>query len=966
MKRYDPKTIEPKWQKKWEADKTYVVDFDSKKPKYVGFGMFNYPSGAGIHVGHVRNFTIPDVITRVKRQQGFESYQPVGWDSFGLPAENFAIKTGVSPQESTKTAIAKYHDQYRAMGWAVDWTKEINTTDPEYYKWTQWCFTKLFEHKLAYQQESAQWWCDQCKTVLADEQVINGKCWRHDGADDPLVMKKNLKQWFFKITEFADEMLEATDDLNWTQSVKASQKSWIGRSVGAEIDFKVDGSKDVIKVFTTRPDTLFGATFMVLAPEHPLVDKIVTSEQKKAVEDYKQATLLKSEVQRQQDADKEKTGVFTGAYAINPANDEKIPVWIADYVLMGYGTGAIMAVPAHDERDYAFAQKFDLKIQEVVQQRFVLGGKNAPRKDAETVERPIADIIIKNKSDEYLLIVEEDNIHFAGGGIEADDKNAAEAAKRETAEETGYVDIEAIAPLFNCVSEGYRIPKKRNAICSCQFFEITLASDKQVKNESDEGAHQLRWAKKDDVEQLITWEHHAEMWRRHQNNEACYGGEGIIVNSGSYDGLSSSEAREKIVADLAKKGLAQEKVNYKMRDWLISRQRYWGAPIPIIHCAKCGPVAVPEKDLPVVLPEIKEYRPTGGNASVLAGVESWINTKCPECGGSGKRETDTMDGYVCSSWYFLRYLDPSNNKQAWSPEQASTWMPIDFYNGGDHATAHLLYARFFTHFFHKLGLVDSSEPFKKMVFNGKIKAGDGSAFSKSKGNGIDPLEVIEQGYGADAIRLYEMFAAPVEFDVLWDEQGIPGSYRFLSRVWHITQEYLGTDNSKQSTVDSQAEQELLKTAHKTIKKVTEDVEGDRFNTAIAAMMENVNTLYKLKESHGMQQSDVWRFAIESLLQLVAPFAPHIAEELWSDLGHSDSIHVDHWPKWNEQYLVSDMMTIVVQVNGKVRANLELPADSDEQTITEAAQADDKVRTHIGGKNIKKSIYVPQKLVNFVI
>ncbi len=817
MKRYNPKDIEPKWQKKWEADGIYQVNFDSEKPKFVGFGMFNYPSGAGIHVGHVRNFTIPDVVTRIKRQQGFESYQPVGWDSFGLPAENFAIKTGVAPQESTKTAIKKYHDQYRAMGWAVDWTKEINTTDPEYYKWTQWCFTKLFEHKLAYQQESAQWWCDQCMTVLADEQVIGGKCWRHDGADDPFISKRNLKQWFFKITEYADEMLEHTDDLDWTQSVRSSQKSWIGRSVGAEVDFKLDSHTESIKVFTTRPDTLFGATFLVVAPEHAIVEQITTKEQQKAVKDYVAETLRKTEVQRQQDADKQKTGVFTGAYAINPANDQKIPIWIADYVLTGYGTGAIMAVPGHDERDNDFAKKFDLPIVRVVQ-----------------------------------------------------------------------------------------------------------------NDETDNDA-------------------------THQ--------EGVMINSGRYNGASSQEVREKIVADLAKKGVAQEKVNYKMRDWLISRQRYWGAPIPIIHCEKCGPVAVPEADLPVVLPEIENYKPTGGNASVLAGVEEWVNTTCPKCDGPGKRETDTMDGYVCSSWYFLRYLDPNNSTVAWNPKRAAKWMPIDFYNGGDHATAHLLYARFFTRFFHSLGLVDTPEPFKKMVFNGKIRAHDGSPFSKSKGNGIDPLEVIEQGYGADAIRLYEMFAAPVELDVLWDEQGIPGAYRFINRIWTITQDYLAADK-KESTKENA--QQLLAATHKTIKKATEDLAGDRYNTAIAACMELVNVLYKQKETSGVLQNDSWRFAIESVQQLVAPFAPHAMEELWHDLGHKDTIHVDHWPTWDEAMLVSDTMTIVVQVNGKVRANISVASDADEETIVKAAQTDENAQQHLEGKTIKKTIYVPNKLVNFVV
>ena len=817
MKRYSPKDIEVKWQKKWDAERTYAVDLDSNKPKYIGFGMFNYPSGAGIHVGHVRNFTIPDIMTRAKRQQGFASYQPIGWDSFGLPAENYAIKTGVSPQESTKTAIKKYHEQYRALGWSVDWTKEINTTDPEYYKWTQWVFTKLFEHKLAYQQESPQWWCDQCKTVLADEQVLGGKCWRHDGSDDPLVTKRNLKQWFFKITEYADAMLDATDALDWTQSVKASQQSWIGRSIGAEVTFAVDGHDEDLTVFTTRPDTLFGATFIVLAPEHPLVDTITTDENRADVTTYAKAAITKSEVQRQQDADKEKTGLFTGAFAINPVNGKKVPIWVADYVLMGYGTGAIMAVPAHDERDNAFAKKFELEVIRVVS-----------------------------------------------------------------------------------------------------------------NNEAD---------------------------------DACTHAEGVLINSGDYNDMPSAKAREQIVADLEKKSIAKETVNYKMRDWLISRQRYWGAPIPIIHCESCGPVAVPEKDLPVELPHIENYRPTGGNVSVLAGVEEWVNAPCPKCSGPGKRETDTMDGYVCSSWYFLRYVDPTNSSEAWSKERASHWTPIDFYKGGDHATAHLLYARFFMQFFHSLGLVDTTEPFKKMIFNGKIKAGDGSPFSKSKGNGIDPLAVIEQGYGADAIRLYEMFAAPVELDVLWDEQGIPGAYRFLNRVWNITQDFL--EAPKESSNDTETG-DIRMIEHKAIEKVTDDIEGVRFNTAIAALMEAVNGLYKLKGDGQLRNNDIWQSAIESILQLLAPFAPHITEELWSQLGHDDSIHINHWPKLNPDYLTLDTVTIVVQVNGKLRAQLQLPKDSDKDIVLAAAKADENVKEYLAKGTLVKEIYIPGKLINLVV
>lgn len=817
MKRYNPKDIEVKWQKKWDTDGTYKVDLDSVKPKYIGFGMFNYPSGAGIHVGHVRAFTIPDIMTRAKRQQGFASYQPIGWDSFGLPAENYAIKTGVPPQESTKTAIKKYHEQYRALGWAVDWTKEINTTDPEYYKWTQWVFTKLFENNLAYQQESPQWWCNQCKTVLADEQVLGGKCWRHDSAEDPLVSKRNLKQWFFRITKFADEMLEATEDLDWTQSVKASQQSWIGRSIGAEVSFAIEGSKKELKVFTTRPDTLYGATFIVLAPEHPLVADITTEEYKADITSYAKSSIVKSEVERQQDADKEKTGLFTGAYATNPVNNKKIPIWVADYVLMGYGTGAIMAVPAHDERDFAFAKKFDLDITRVVS-----------------------------------------------------------------------------------------------------------------NNEPDED---------------------------------CTHAEGVLINSEEYNGMSSAIAREQIVKDLQTKKIAHEKVNYRMRDWLISRQRYWGAPIPIIHCESCGPVAVPEKDLPVELPKIENYRPTGGYVSVLAGVEDWVNVPCPTCNKPGKRETDTMDGYVCSSWYFLRYVDPTNSEQAWSSARSKQWIPVDFYNGGDHATAHLLYARFFMRFFHSIGLVDSPEPFKRMIYHGKIKAGDGSVFSKSKGNGIDPLEVIEQGYGADAIRLYEMFAAPVELAVLWDEQGIPGAYRFLNRVWNITQEFLA---SSEEQLDDKITADIRMIEHKAIAKVTEDIDGVRFNTAIAALMEAVNGLYKLKGEGKLKKSDVWQSAIESILMLLAPFAPHITDELWSQLGHDDSIHIDHWPTLNIDYATLDTVTFVVQVNGKLRAQIQLPKDSEKEVVLTAAKEDENVKEYLAKGNLVKEIFIPGKLINLVV
>lgn len=835
MRRYNPKEIEPKWQAVWDKNQVYKADLGSPKPKYIGMSMFNYPSGAGIHIGHAMNYTISDVMARFKRQQGFESYHPIGWDAFGLPAENYAIKAGVSPQVSMAKIIPSYRKQYKAMGWSNDWSKEISTHLPEYYKWTQWIFSEMYRKELAYQDSRMQWWCDQCQTVLANEQVMaDGKCWRHDGANDPIVGKKEVKQWFFKITDYADELLEATDDLNWTESVKLAQKNWIGKSVGAEIDFKVNDSQESIKVFTTRPDTIFGATFMVLAPEHELVDKLTTSDKKEEVEKYQKEIARKTEIERQMG--KDKSGVFTGGYAVNPANNAKIPIWIAEYVLSGYGTGAIMAVPAHDERDYEFAQKFDLPSTRVI-------------------DGPVQEVS-----------------------------------------------------------------------ASSSFDDI---SDDVVLSKVKDG-------------------------------EKVFYGEGRIINSDKYNDLASSEAREKIVADLASQGLAQEKVNFKMRDWSVSRQRYWGAPIPIIHCKEHGAVLVPDTQLPVILPELTDFEPSGDGRSALARATDWVHVKCPKCGGDAQRETDTLDTYICSSWYMLRYLDPKNDQDIFDSAVVNKWMPIDFYNGGDHATAHMIYARFVTRFFHKLGLVDNPEPFNKFLFNGKVTASDGTNFSKSKGNGVDPLEIINSGYGADALRTYLMFAAPLDLWVRWDPQGVPGTYRFLTRVWNITHDYLQADKPGGDNPV------VMGVIHKTIKKVTHDVEHQKYNTAIAAMMQCTNSLYDQQAKDGFKGGDSWQFALESLVQLVAPFAPHIADELWQGLGHEDSVQADHWPQWNEEFIKEDNITIAVQINGKVRAEITIPADITEEEAVQTAIGNERIAQLIGAKKILKTIYVAGRLISFVV
>ena len=828
MKRYNPTEIEKKWQDNWEADGTYVTDLsDTTRPKYYSLSMLPGITGAGIHIGHGRTFQFADIKARLKRQQGHNVYHPIGWDSFGLPVENYAIKVGKTPRVAHDEAKAHFIAQLKRLGFSYDWSKEISTADPEYYKWTQWIFTQLYKHDLAYQKEQPQWWCDTDNTVLANEQVEGGKCWR---CGNP-VTKRNLKQWFFRITAYADEMLEATDDLDWTDMVKTMQKNWIGRSVGAEVDFAVSGQDAIITVFTTRPDTLFGASYVALAPEHPLVSQLVNADTRAKVEAYIQAAQQKSDVERQEN--KDKTGVFTGSYVINPVNGQKLPIWVADYVLSGYGTGAVMAVPAHDERDFAFAEKFNLPIVQVV-------------------DKP--------------------------------------------------------------------------------------------EDSADVG---------------------------------CYTGEGELINSGQFDGTRSEDAREQIVAWLEQQGSGRGKTTYKMRDWLISRQRYWGAPIPMVHVDGFEPIAVADECLPVILPEVENFKPTGGNTSVLAQVDDWVRvwvdvetgktapiTEPKPAGDNwreGRRETDTLDGYACSSWYFLRYLDPHNDAEAWNPERIGHWMPVDYYNGADHAVAHLLYSRFWMRFFYKLGLVPTPEPFKRMMYNAYIMAPDGQKMSKSKGNVIDPMEIMDSGYGADALRVYEMFIAPYDMDAPWDPRGVPGTYRFLNRVWNVVQEFVAAPEST-----SEDDQELLRLTHSTVKKVTRDIEDEKFNTAVAAMMEMVNGLYKFKESHGVQASETWRFTLESLLQILAPFAPHITEELWQELGHTDTIHVNHWPKWDEKYLVSDVMTIIVQVNGKLRSKLELPTDIDQQGVEAAALADTNVQKFTNNKPPKKMVYVPGKLVNVVI
>ena len=809
--KYNPKEIEQKWQKVWEAEKLYEVKEDSSKPKWYALTMFPYTSG-DLHIGHWYAMAPSDVYARFKRLQGFNVLHPIGFDSFGLPAENAAIKKGIHPKTWTYQNIDNMRKQLKSMGSMYDWSREVITCDPEYYKWTQWFFVKLFEHNLAYRSKSPVNWCPKCQVVLANEQVENGLCWR---CETPVV-KRDLEQWLFRITKYADELMEHKD-IDWPERIQTMQRNWVGKSYGTEISFGLDQhnvAEKEIKVFTTRPDTVFGVTFMVLAPEHPLVAKITTPDKKAEVEAYVARTRRFTDIERLS-TEKEKDGVFTGAYVTNRLTDDKVPVWIADYVLASYGTGAVMAVPAHDERDFAFAKKYNIPIKVVIE---------------------------------------------------------APASKGE---------------------------------------ELT----------------------------------------------AAYIEDGIMINSGQFSGTPNREGIKAVTAYLERKHWGKGTISYRMRDWLISRQRYWGAPIPMIHCPKCGIVAVPEKDLPVLLPEEAEFRPTG--ESPLKYNEKFVNTTCPECGGPAKRETDTIDGFMCSCWYFLRYCSPHDNNAPFDPKQMKYWMPVDIYTGGaEHAVMHLLYARFFTKAIRDMGLIDFGEPFKKL-FNQGIIVADHQKMSKSKGNVVNPDAYVGE-LGADTVRAYMMFLGPWEQGGEWFDTGISGVSRWLNRVWN-----LALEEYEPNIVDAQAVKELERFTHQTIKKVTGDMDRLRLNTMIAGLMELTNYLNKVKESANVSKKD-WQNSIESLVIMIAPTAPHLAEELWHRLGHSGSIHNHHWPQWDEVLAKDDEIPLVVQVNGKLRDRPTVPASITEEHAKKMAQSSDKVQPFLQGKTIVNIIYVPGKLVNIVV
>jgi leucyl-tRNA synthetase len=811
METYDPKTIEAKWQRVWEDERTFEVpnpdpdELEAHRRRTYVVEMLPYASGE-LHMGHTLNYTIGDVLVHMRRRMGMQVLRPMGYDAFGLPAENAAIREGGHPRKITERNIQTIRGQMKRMGWAIDWSREISTHEPEYYRWTQWLFLRFFERGLAYRKEAPVWWCPKDQTVLANEQVIDGRCERC-GTE---VVAKNLTQWFFRITDYADELLDEMALLeHWPERVLTMQRNWIGRSHGARVLFRVDGSGEELPVFTTRPDTLFGATFFVLAPEHPLVPALVAGTEHEAeVLDYVGHTAARTEAERE---DKEKDGVFTGRYAVNPVNDERIPIWVADYVLMGYGTGAIMAVPAHDERDFEFAVRYGLPVRQVV--------------------RPAAG----------------------------------------------------------------------------------------------------------DVEEGIAFVVHTE-------NE-------VLVDSAQFTGMPAPAGKEAIVAWLAERGVGEATVGYRLRDWLLSRQRYWGCPIPIVHCETCGEVAVPDDQLPVLLPEIGDYLPKG--RSPLATAEDWVETACPRCDGPGRRETDTMDTFVDSSWYFIRYTDPHNDREPFSRALADYWLPINQYIGGiEHAILHLLYCRFFAKVMNEIGLVGFREPVARLFNQGMITAA-GAKMSKSKGNVVEPL-VFADRYGADTVRLYTLFMGPAEESMEWHDSGIEGAWRFLNRLWRVAHEQAA------KPADRAPDTPLARKAQRTIAKVTDDIERRfSFHTPIAAVMELVNEIQRSPEDPAA------RFAAETAVSLIQPYAPHIAEELWGAFGGS-RLWEAPWPEADPALLVEDMHEVVVQVNGKLRDRLHVPAEISDEELVALARDSARVRAHLDGSEPRKTIVVPGKLVNFVI
>lgn len=948
---YDFGKIEKKWQEHWEKTQAFAAQ-DKAGKKFYGLVEFPYPSGDGLHTGHLRSYTALDVICRKRRMEGYNVLYPMGMDAFGLPAENYAVKTNTHPAVTTRKNIDNFVRQLRSAGFSFDWSRFVETTDPAYYKWTQWIFIQMFKKGLAYKAKENINWCTSCKIGLANEEVVGGVCERCGGE----VIKKEKEQWLLKITDYADRLADDLDKVDFLETISKQQRDWIGRSEGAEVKFKIKDSDEELEVFTTRPDTLFGVTFMVLAPEHEIVDKLADKIKNSAeLKKYITAAKKKSDIERSES--KEKTGVrLDGVVAINPVNNEEIPIFVADYVMMGYGTGAIMAVPGHDQRDFEFARKYDLEIREVVEPLFRnTKGDDGFKPGEKVVERDAVVCVIKHwKEDKYLCQQwkKVDWHGFVVGGIE-DGEDVADTGKREVEEETGYSNAKFVKKLGGIVhAQFYHTVKKENRWAHFQGLYFELADDKNVGIDAKEEAlHEMKWLDKDEVSKFLNVPDMHIMWDRVHKEEA-YSGEGIAVNSGEFDGLDTAEFKEKIIKWLEKNKLGKAAVNYKLHDWIFSRQRYWGEPIPMVFCKKCDEwMPVHEEDLPIELPKIDDFQPTDDGESPLAKVGSWIETTCPKCGGFAHRETDVMPNWAGSNWYFVRYCDPHNDKELISKDAAKNLLPVDWYNGGmEHTTLHLLYSRFIYKFLADIKVVPKhkdigDEPYAKRTAQGMILGEGGIKMSKSKGNVINPDSYIEK-YGADTVRMYEMFMGPFDQAIAWDDKGVTGVHRFLNKVWDLYTK----------VGDTKADKDTESLLHKTIKKVGEDIDNMRFNTAISQLMIMTNALDKQKE--------VSKDIFAKFVLVLAPFAPHLAEELWQELGNKDSLATADWPKYDAKLAQDDMVTIGIQINGKVRDEIELPFDA--EVTQDDVIGRDKVKKYIDGKEIVKFIHVKNRIINIVV
>lgn len=931
--------IEKKWENKWKDSNLYKFDADSKKKKLYCLEMFSYPSGAKLHLGHWYNYGVSDTWARFKRMDGYNLFHPMGFDAFGLPAENYAIKTGVHPAISTDKNIETMEGQLQRIGGSWDWDYEIKTCKEDYYKWTQWMFLQLYKNGLAYKKEAPVNFCPSCNTVLANEQVIAGECERCGSS----VVRKNMSQWFFKITDYAEELLNDLDKLDWPERTKSLQRNWIGKSVGAYVDFKVEDSDLSFTVFTTRCDTLFGATYCVLAPEHDIVDLITTAEQKEAVDAYKLASSKQSEIERTSTT-KEKTGVFTGAYAINPVNGKKIPIYISDYVLVSYGTGAIMAVPAHDDRDFEFATKFDIPIIQVLEEETGTYHDNEYKKDS------IVAIVYDPKRDRYLTINwKEKGGRLFIGGTRKGDESAVECAIREIEEETGYTDVQLVGEDFKIRHHYYAYNKDKYFSIEATPLLFELKSETQVGQRLDEDEKfSVEWVDKETVVKEINDELHIKSFE-YVLHPAAMTGDGIHINSGFLNGLNKEDALNKMYSWLEENGCGKKTTNYRLRDWLVSRQRYWGAPIPIVYCDKCGIVPVEEEDLPVKLPMDVEFTPDG--ESPLKKCKSFMECWCPKCGGKAHREADTLDTFVCSSWYYLRYPDAHNDKEPFNKDIINKLLPVDKYIGGvEHACMHLLYARFFTKALRDMGYLNFDEPFLSLVHQGTILGPDGEKMSKSKGNTVAPDPLVEE-FGSDVLRGYLMFGFNYVDGGPWTSDGIVAINKFYRKVERLTDALI---EDKKVLLD------VEKVLHNSIRTIRNDIEKFQFNTSMSKIMEYSNSLVKY------EKEGIPRYYVEQLLLLLAPFAPHITEELWEKIGNSYSIHQQEYPKFDESKLVEDEKEIAVQVNGKVRATIMISVTEEEDSIKEKALNAENVIKHIDGKEIVKVIVIKGKIVNIVV